>query len=47
MEAIRVGVEVIGQEYIVSRMGWDKKKVEEDQEEEHEETPSVSITEAA
>lgn len=26
IEAIRVGVEVIGQEYIVSRMGWDKKK---------------------
>ncbi len=26
IEAIRVGVEVIGQEYIVSRMSWDKKK---------------------
>lgn len=26
VEAIRVSVEVIGQEYIVSRMGWDKKK---------------------
>lgn len=25
VEAIRVGVETIGQEYIVSRMGWDKK----------------------
>ncbi|KZT06370.1 uncharacterized protein LAESUDRAFT_726200 [Laetiporus sulphureus 93-53] len=25
VEAIRVGVEVIGQEYVVSRMGWDKK----------------------
>ncbi|EMD41670.1 hypothetical protein CERSUDRAFT_110242 [Gelatoporia subvermispora B] len=25
VEALRVGVEVIGQEYIVSRMGWDKK----------------------
>jgi hypothetical protein len=23
-EALRVGVEVVGQEYIVSRMGWDK-----------------------
>lgn len=29
VEAIRVGVEVIGQEYIVSRMGWDQKKTEE------------------
>ncbi|OCH96639.1 hypothetical protein OBBRIDRAFT_787212 [Obba rivulosa] len=27
VEALRVGVEVIGQEYIVSRMGWDKKEV--------------------
>lgn len=26
VEVIRVGVEVLGQEYIVSRMGWDKKK---------------------
>ena len=26
VEALRVGVEVIGQEYIVSRMGWDQKK---------------------
>ena len=26
VEAIRVGVEVMGQEYIGSRMGWDKKK---------------------
>lgn len=25
VEAIRLGVEVLGQEYIVSRMGWDKK----------------------
>lgn len=25
VEALRVGVEVIGQEYIVSRMGWGKK----------------------
>jgi hypothetical protein len=25
VEVIRVGVETIGQEYIVSRMGWDKK----------------------
>ena len=25
VEAIRVGVEAVGQEYIVSRMGWDKK----------------------
>ena len=29
VEAIRVGVEVIGQEYIVSRMGWDHKKTED------------------
>lgn len=29
VEAIRVGVEVIGQEYIVSRMGWDQKKTED------------------
>lgn len=28
VEAIRLGVEVIGQEYIVSRMGWDKKNSE-------------------
>ncbi|GBE78117.1 maintenance of telomere capping protein 1 [Sparassis latifolia] len=28
VEAIRVGVEVIGQQYIVSRMGWDKKVAE-------------------
>ena len=26
VEALRVGVEAIGQEYIVSRMGWDQKK---------------------
>ncbi|KAI0343936.1 hypothetical protein BDW22DRAFT_1355169 [Trametopsis cervina] len=26
VEAIRLGVEVLGQEYIVSRMGWDKKQ---------------------
>ncbi|EKM60866.1 uncharacterized protein PHACADRAFT_247065 [Phanerochaete carnosa HHB-10118-sp] len=29
VEAIRVGVEVIGQEYVVSRMGWDQKKTED------------------
>lgn len=28
VEAIRVGVEVLGQEYIVSRMGWEKKAAE-------------------
>ena len=33
VEAIRLGVEVIGQEYIVSRMGWDKKKEPESKEE--------------
>ena len=26
-EALRVGVEVLGQEYIVARMGWGKKEV--------------------
>ena len=26
VEVIRVGVEVLGQEYVVSRMGWDKKR---------------------
>lgn len=31
VEAIRVGVEVIGQEYIVARMGWDQKKTEDTQ----------------
>lgn len=25
VEALRVGVEVVGQEYIVARMGWGKK----------------------
>ena len=28
VEALRVGAEVIGQEYIGSRMGWDKKHAE-------------------
>lgn len=32
VEAIRVGVEVLGQEYIVSRMGWDQKKAPVDAE---------------
>lgn len=27
-ESLRVGIEVIGQDYIVARMGWDKKAVE-------------------
>lgn len=26
VESLRVGVEVIGQEYVVSRMGWDGRK---------------------
>ena len=33
-EALRVGVEVVGQEYIVTRMGWtnkDKNVIDEDQ----------------
>ncbi|KAI0670148.1 maintenance of telomere capping protein 1 [Trametes maxima] len=30
VEAIRIGVEVIGQEYIGSRMGWDKKSSEKE-----------------
>ncbi|THH32341.1 hypothetical protein EUX98_g1849 [Antrodiella citrinella] len=50
VEAIRVGVEVIGQEYIVSRMGWDKKaSIEETQGngEEGQEPPAVSVTETA
>ena len=27
VEALRVGVEVVGQEYIVARMGWGKEKM--------------------
>ncbi|KAK7694393.1 hypothetical protein QCA50_001579 [Cerrena zonata] len=38
VESIRHGVEVIGQEYIVSRMGWDKKKEPES----NEESPAVT-----
>ncbi|KAI0639157.1 maintenance of telomere capping protein 1 [Trametes polyzona] len=34
VEAIRIGVEVIGQEYIGSRMGWDKKSSEKERPEE-------------
>ena len=45
VEAIRVGVEVIGQEYIVSRMGWDQKKAD-DTKVEAEPAPEVA-TEAA
>lgn len=31
VEALRVGIEVVGQEYIVARMGWGKKgSVKED-----------------
>lgn len=36
VEALRVGVEVVGQEYIVSRMGWDQKKPKETAEPEPE-----------
>lgn len=36
VEALRVGVEVVGQEYIVSRMGWDQKKPKENTEPEQE-----------
>ncbi|CAL1696452.1 unnamed protein product [Somion occarium] len=43
VEAIRLGVEVLGQEYVVSRMGWDKKQEPEEKAEE----PTVSVTEAA
>ncbi|KAI0076250.1 hypothetical protein K474DRAFT_1598312 [Panus rudis PR-1116 ss-1] len=43
VEAIRVGVEVIGQEYIVSRMGWDKKQEETPA----VEKPEVTVTEAS
>lgn len=31
VEAIRLGVEVLGQEYVVSRMGWDKKGRKEEE----------------
>jgi hypothetical protein len=36
VEVLRLGVEVIGQEYVVGRMGWDRA-LEEDDEEEAEE----------
>ena len=35
-ESLRVGVEVLGQEYVVSRMGWGKK-------EEHNKEGSASV----
>ena len=38
-EALRVGVEVVGQEYIVARMGWMNPKQETD-----EATPEVEVT---
>lgn len=44
VEAIRVGVEVIGQEYIVSRMGWDRKKTEDTKTE--AEPPAAAETKA-
>lgn len=43
VEAIRVGAEVIGQEYIGSRMGWDKKSADtqtKTQETDSEEKPA-------
>ncbi|KZV77557.1 hypothetical protein PENSPDRAFT_740810 [Peniophora sp. CONT] len=39
-EALRVGVEVVGQEYIVARMGW----MNRNQETAEEETPEVQVT---
>ncbi|VDB99294.1 unnamed protein product [Peniophora sp. CBMAI 1063] len=39
-EALRVGVEVVGQEYIVARMGWMNPK----QDDADEETPEVQVT---
>lgn len=50
-ESLRVGVEVLGQEYVVSRMGWGKKEepgkatsatVDEGDEEESEEESDES-----
>ena len=38
-EALRMGVEVIGQQYIVSRMGWSGRK-RDDQEESHNDDSS-------
>jgi len=46
VEAIRVGVEVIGQEYIVARMGWDKKVAEQSEGQELPVPPTVSVTPA-
>ncbi|PSR71269.1 hypothetical protein PHLCEN_2v12783 [Hermanssonia centrifuga] len=43
VEAIRVGVEVVGQEYIVSRMGWDQKKSKDDTETVQEASETASI----
>ncbi len=43
VEAIRVGVEVVGQEYIVSRMGWDQKKLKDDTETVQEASETASI----
>ena len=37
VEVLRVGVEVVGQEYVVARMGWDRVLDEEEEEEEEEE----------
>lgn len=39
-EALRVGVEVVGQEYIVARMGW----MNRNQESAEEEMPEVQVT---
>ncbi|EJF66480.1 hypothetical protein DICSQDRAFT_123147 [Dichomitus squalens LYAD-421 SS1] len=44
VEAIRIGVEVIGQEYIGQRMGWDGKKAGEKQPAVEEESASEKAT---
>jgi hypothetical protein len=42
VEALRVGVEVVGQEYIVARMGWGKGKGKEVEEAAVAEKPAES-----
>lgn len=39
-DSLRLGVEVLGQDYVVSRMGWAKKDGEEEEEESSEEETS-------
>lgn len=42
-EALRVGVEVIGQEYVVARMGWGNKSIKKSA----DETESIAVDETA